>query len=164
MDEPTAETTAEPDAGPFGGMDPEMAANPQPVFRALREDTPVMSIDGVGAVLSRKLEIDEAFRHPEIFSSNMSAVDLKNIRPLIPLQIDPPEHKKYRKLLDPIFAPREMAVLEDPGHPARQRPHRRLRRSRRGRLRQGVLDPVPVAGVPHAARAAPRRAAPASSS
>ena len=23
--------------------------------------------------------------------------------PMIPLQIDPPEHKKYRKLLDPIF-------------------------------------------------------------
>jgi cytochrome P450 len=64
-------------------------------------------------VLTRRAEIDEAFRNPELFSSNMSAVDLKNIRPLIPLQIDPPEHKKFRKLLDPIFAPRQMALLED---------------------------------------------------
>jgi cytochrome P450 len=48
-----------------------------------------------------------------MFSSNMDAVDLKNIRPMIPLQIDPPDHKKYRKLLDPIFAPRRMALLED---------------------------------------------------
>ncbi len=32
---------------------------------------------------------------------------------MIPLQIDPPEHKKYRKILDPIFAPRQMALLED---------------------------------------------------
>jgi len=43
----------------------------------------------------------------------MDAVDLKNKRPMIPLQIDPPEHKKYRKLLDPLFSPRKMALLDD---------------------------------------------------
>ena len=32
---------------------------------------------------------------------------------MIPLQIDPPDHKKFRKLLDPIFAPRKMAAMED---------------------------------------------------
>ena len=99
--------------GPFDGMDQEMAANPQPVFKVMRE-SPVLMIDGVGALLSSKEVIDEAFRHPEIFSSNMDAVDLRNVRPLIPLQIDPPEHKKFRKLLDPIFAPRAMALLEVP--------------------------------------------------
>src|SRR5271167_4834158 len=31
---------------------------------------------------------------------------------MIPLQIDPPEHKKFRKLLDPIFAPRKMAAMD----------------------------------------------------
>jgi cytochrome P450 len=98
--------------GPFDGMDPEMAANPQPVFEAMRE-TPVLPMDGVGVLLSCRAEIDEAFRQPNVFSSNMNAVDLKNARPLIPLQIDPPDHKKYRKLLDPIFAPREMAKLEE---------------------------------------------------
>jgi cytochrome P450 len=93
-------------------MDPEMAARPQPVYAAMRE-CPVMAVDDVGILLSGKAEIDQALRHPEIFSSNMDAIDLKNIRPLIPLQIDPPEHKKYRKLLDPLFAPRKMALLED---------------------------------------------------
>jgi cytochrome P450 len=44
----------------------------------------------------------------------MSAVDLQNVRPLIPLQIDPPDHKKFRKILDPLFAPRRMAQLEEP--------------------------------------------------
>ena len=43
----------------------------------------------------------------------MDAVDLKNKRPMIPLQIDPPEHKKFRKLLDPLFAPRKMALFDD---------------------------------------------------
>ncbi|MGP0032064.1 MAG: cytochrome P450 [Acidimicrobiales bacterium] len=99
--------------GPFGSMDPEVAAHPQPMFKTLRQDCPVMAIEGVGVVLTRKAEIDEALRHPETFSSNMDAVDLKNARPMIPLQIDPPDHKKYRKLLDPIFSPRRMALMDD---------------------------------------------------
>jgi cytochrome P450 len=98
---------------PMAMMDPEMAANPQPVFRALREATPVMVVEDVGVILNSRAEIDEAFRHPEVYSSNMSAVELGNIRPLIPLQIDPPEQKKFRKILDPIFAPKQMALLED---------------------------------------------------
>jgi cytochrome P450 len=73
-----------------------------------------MRVEGVGVVLSRRAEIEEAFRDPELFSSNMSAVDLKNRRPLIPLQIDPPEHIKFRRLLDPIFAPRQVAPMEEP--------------------------------------------------
>jgi cytochrome P450 len=97
---------------PMTAMDPEMAANPQPIFKLMREE-PVMPVEGMGVLISRKVEIAEALRHPEIFTSNMDAVDLKNIRPMIPLQIDPPEHKKYRKLLDPLFAPRKMAAMED---------------------------------------------------
>ncbi len=102
------------DTNPFAAMDPEMAANPQPVFSALRDTMPVMAVEGVGVVVSRRAEIEEVFRDPGTFTSNMSAVDLKNIRPLIPLQIDPPDHKKYRKILDPIFAPRQMALIAEP--------------------------------------------------
>jgi cytochrome P450 len=110
MDEVIEETTA---GSPFASMDPDMAAHPQIMFKALRDECPVMAIEGTGVVLTRKVEIDEALRHPEIFTSNMDAVDLKNARPMIPLQIDPPEHKKYRKLLDPIFAPRRMAAMDE---------------------------------------------------
>jgi cytochrome P450 len=94
-------------------MDEKTAANPQPLFKELRDTMPVIPIAGLGVMVTRKAEADEVFRHPEVFSSNADAVDLKNIRPLIPLQIDPPEHKKYRKLLDPIFAPRQMALIEE---------------------------------------------------
>ena len=99
---------------PMAGMDPEMAANPQPTYKALREAMPVMPVEGLGVVLTRKIDIDDAFKHPEIFSSNADAVDLSNVRPMIPLQIDPPDHKKYRKILDPIFAPKQMALLDEP--------------------------------------------------
>ena len=115
MDVQTETDTPADDGDPFAAMDPEMAANPQPIFQAMRE-VPVMPIDltaGRGVLLSRKEEIDQALRHPEIFSSNMDAVDLKNKRPMIPLQIDPPEHKKFRKLLDPLFSPHKMAPLDD---------------------------------------------------
>ncbi len=99
---------------PFGAMDPEMAANPQPTFQMMMEMGPVLPAEGMGVLLLNREVVDEAFRHPEIFSSNMSAVDLKNARPLIPLQIDPPDHKKFRKILDPLFAPKQMALLEEP--------------------------------------------------
>jgi cytochrome P450 len=105
------ETTEAEGASPFDGQS-DMAANPQPIFQALRQDSPVLALEG-SLVLSRKADIDEALRHPEMFTSNMSAVDLKNVRPLIPLQIDPPDHKKFRKLLDPIFAPRFMTAMEE---------------------------------------------------
>ena len=82
-----------------------------------------------------------------------------NIRPLIPLQIDPPDHKKFRKLLDPIFAPREVAKLEESLVAAVERAHRPVHRPGRGGLLRGVLDAVPDPGLPRPPRAPRRRAA-----
>jgi len=92
-------------------FDAESAAHPQPMFKLLREHAPVMAVAG-GVMLSRKADIDEAFKHPEVFSSNADALNIGNVRPLIPLQIDPPDHVRYRRLLDPLFAPKRMAALE----------------------------------------------------
>jgi len=107
------EETPGADVSLLSMMDEENAANPQPMFKVLRDTMPVIAVDGMGVVVTCKADADEVFRHPEVFSSNADAVDLKNLRPLIPLQIDPPDHKKYRKLLDPIFAPRQMALIEE---------------------------------------------------
>src|SRR2546423_6086809 len=107
----------EPQATPTGGglldaMDPAMAAEPQPLYRTMRETMPVVAMEGA-VVLTRGEDVDHALRPPEVFSSNGSAVDLGNVRPLIPLQIDPPDHVKYRRILDPLFGPRQMAEHED---------------------------------------------------
>lgn len=40
-------------------------------------------------------------------------MNLGNTRPLIPLSVDPPRHVRYRKLLDPLFAPKRTDALED---------------------------------------------------
>jgi cytochrome P450 len=94
-----------------------MANDPPPVYRMMREMMPAVEfIDspaGQMGIICHRRDIEEAFRHPEVFAST-EAVDLSNIRPLIPLNIDPPDHKKYRKILDPLFAPRAMAALEQP--------------------------------------------------
>lgn len=95
-------------------MSPELARNPQPTYAALREGSPVLFVDGVGFIVSSRSGVDEVLRNPDLFSSNMNAHDLKTKRPLIPLQIDPPAHRTYRKILDPLFAPQKMRALTEP--------------------------------------------------
>ena len=94
-----------------------MANEPQMIYRSMREMmAPVEFMDspaGKMGIVCHRRDIEEAFRHPDVFAST-EAVDLSNVRPLIPLNIDPPDHKKYRKILDPLFAPRAMAALEQP--------------------------------------------------
>jgi cytochrome P450 len=94
-------------------MSPELARHPQPTYAALREGSPVLRVDGVGVVVTSRAGVDEVLRNPGLFSSAI-AHDLKARRPLIPLQIDPPAHRTYRRILDPLFAPQRMRVLEKP--------------------------------------------------
>jgi cytochrome P450 len=101
----------------FGGLpaaDPEFARNPQPLYRLLCEGAPVFQADGVGVIVTSRAATDEVLRQADIFSSNVEATDLKTKRPMIPLQIDPPAHRNFRKLLDPLFAPARMKELEEP--------------------------------------------------
>lgn len=112
MDESSDTQAGTGGGSPFDLMPPEMAACPQPLLRDLRAGSRMLSMEGAH-VLLRRADIDEALRDPKRFTSDVSAVDLGNVRPLIPLQIDPPEHKKFRKILDPLFAPRQVAMMEE---------------------------------------------------
>jgi cytochrome P450 len=99
-----------------GEVDPEALAHPQPLFRHLRDAGPVISggPEAAGVVyVGGDAEVRHVLQHPDVFSSGIDAVQIGQVRPLIPLQIDPPEHRTYRKLLDPIFAPKQVARLED---------------------------------------------------
>ena len=92
-----------------------VCADPVPFYRELRELVPVANLMGLAGthILSRYDDVRFALQHPEIFSSAFAAVDIGQTRPLIPLQIDPPDHVKYRRVMDPHLAPREMAPWED---------------------------------------------------
>jgi cytochrome P450 len=86
-------------------------AEPQPRYRQMIEQGGfVKPMDGFAMVFSRDLA-DFVLRNHELFSSKVE-MNLGNVRPLIPLNVDPPDHSKYRKLLDPLFAPKQMEAQE----------------------------------------------------
>jgi cytochrome P450 len=86
-------------------------AAPQPMYRDLIERGGMVSpMDGIVMVFSRELN-DFVLRHHELFSSRVE-MSLGNVRPLIPLNVDPPKHSKYRKLMDPLFSPKRMDEQE----------------------------------------------------
>ena len=108
--------TALDDAAAFDPDDPALHRDPQQMYGMLREHAPVMEIS-MGptyqtTMVSLHDDVVTVLRNPEVFSSKADAVNIGQIRPLIPLQIDPPDHSKYRKLLDPLFAPKKVATLE----------------------------------------------------
>lgn len=95
-------------------IDLESLAHPQPLFKDLRMAGPAIPMDDIGmTIVGNHVDIREILDHPEIYSSNADTVQIGQVRPLVPLQIDPPQHKNYRKILDPIFAPRKVALMED---------------------------------------------------
>jgi cytochrome P450 len=96
---------------PEGFMDSDVSAHPQPYYRRAQGEGAVVA-GTFGPQVVRRNAVEYVLQHPEEFSSAMDAVDLGQSVPLIPLQVDPPDHRNYRRLLDPIFAPRQMNVLE----------------------------------------------------
>jgi len=85
---------------------------PQPNYRTLLEQGGfVQPMEGMALSFSRA-NTEFVLRHHELFSSRVE-MNMGNVRPLIPLNVDPPRHSKYRKLLDPLFAPRRMEEQEE---------------------------------------------------
>lgn len=87
----------------------QMAA-PQANYRRLIEGGGFARSDMLAQTFSRELT-DYVLRHHELFSSSI-LLPLGNVRPLIPLNVDPPQHSKYRRILDPLFASKRMDAQE----------------------------------------------------
>ena len=52
-------------------------------------------------------------RHSAVLGTGGHGSQFGNDNPLIPLEIDGEDHRKWRRLLDPLFAPKRVVVLED---------------------------------------------------
>jgi cytochrome P450 len=71
-------------------------------------------VEGDGAwFLTSADAVQYAHHHPELFSSARAFDSIGSPLPLIPLAIDPPEHVRYRRVLDPMLAPRVVNAMED---------------------------------------------------
>lgn len=92
----------------------DLTGPPQEMYKFLRDHMPVMAVEHemmTGTSVALHDDVMFVLQNPDIFSSD-GAAEIGQVRPLIPLEIDPPEHSKFRKLLDPLFAPRRVAELE----------------------------------------------------
>jgi cytochrome P450 len=89
-------------------------ADPRAYYDGLRAKGDLDTEEGFEGRIQvlRQKDGERIMRDAETFSSGMEASQHGNARPLIPLQIDPPDHVRYRRLLDPVFAPRTVARLE----------------------------------------------------
>jgi cytochrome P450 len=84
----------------------------QQVWERLRTGPAVRDTGGGTATMVAPGAVDEYLHRPTLMSSNPDALFMGSETGLIPLQVDPPDHVRYRRMLDPLFTPPKMATLE----------------------------------------------------
>jgi len=97
--------------------DPDQAADPFSVFEQFRGKPLLWSGRYGGFWIATSAEIVRAvYQDPELFSSRLTGIPAGTFwpRPLIPLELDPPEHRKYRKVLVQPFSARSVSRYEEP--------------------------------------------------
>jgi cytochrome P450 len=92
--------------------DAPMAADRTAGWRYVRAPGDVFEANGTWYLTSREA-VQFAHRHPELFSSAKAFESLGSPVPLLPLAIDPPDHVRFRRVLDPMLAPRVVNRMED---------------------------------------------------
>jgi cytochrome P450 len=86
-------------------------AQPQTVYYDKAQNVRAEYIDGA-LHLYRHQDILRVNRHPAVLGNGGRGGSFGHDARLIPLEIDGEDHKKWRRLLDPMFAPKPVARLE----------------------------------------------------
>jgi cytochrome P450 len=81
-----------------------MAADRGAGWKALRDAGPVVFMNGY-YYLTRREDVLAALRSPNVFSARLALQPPGSPIPVIPLGFDPPEHTRYRRILQPFFSP-----------------------------------------------------------
>jgi cytochrome P450 len=102
--------TAGPEARPLRLDQLPMAEDRTAAYSFLREAGPVLRT-AFGAYLITSSEAAEfALKNPGTFSSQRAFDLVGSPLPLVPIAFDPPEHTRYRHVLQPFFSPRGVAA------------------------------------------------------
>src|SRR3954453_2683134 len=86
---------------------------PQMAFVALVASDAPSRADGM-LVVAGRAEMADLLRHPAVRATDGVHYNMGAQRPLIPLDLDGEQHRRYRRLLDPLFVPKQVAWLEEP--------------------------------------------------
>jgi cytochrome P450 len=89
----------------------EYLRDPRAWWRHLRESGPEAFVDGCPVFASHGL-VAQVLHDTDTFSSVAARETGTNELPMLPLEVDPPEHRPYRRLLDPIFSPKNISTME----------------------------------------------------
>ncbi|MBV8862779.1 MAG: cytochrome P450, partial [Mycobacterium sp.] len=81
-----------------------MSADRGAGWKVLRDAGPVVFMNGY-YYLTRREDVLAALRNPQVFSSRLALQPPGSPIPVLPLAFDPPEHTRYRKILQPFFSP-----------------------------------------------------------
>ena len=73
-------------------------------WKVLRDAGPVVFMNGY-YYITRREDVLAALRNPKVFSSRLALQPPGSPIPVVPLGFDPPEHTRYRKVLQPFFSP-----------------------------------------------------------
>ena len=101
------ETTSAPELS-FASL--PMAVDRGLGWQVLRDAGRVVFVDG-WFYLTHREDVLSALRNPELFSSKKAFDVLGSPLPLVPIAFDPPEHTRFRKLLQPFFSPHTLAEM-----------------------------------------------------
>lgn len=103
----------------YSPFDPEVIADPYPVYRALRDHAPVhWSPEASTWVLSRYDDVSAALADPATYSSASGVfptppeMDMTEVFLPMLVMSDPPRHTQLRQLVSRAFTPRRIAALE----------------------------------------------------
>jgi cytochrome P450 len=102
------------------GMKPEAGADPHAALSCLRDGPRIFysarnTAEGYGTwVLTRAEDMRRVLQDAETFSSHRKLFSplVGEDWPLVPLEVDPPEHTRYRALLNPMFSPKRMQQMQ----------------------------------------------------
>lgn len=111
----------------FNFADPAVQECPYPFYQAMREHDPVFQLPGMGFfIISRYEDIVEALGRPDLFSSKLgfrgrelpdsvkAVFEEAGLGEEVPTLVsnDPPEHTRFRRLVDQAFTPKRVAGME----------------------------------------------------
>lgn len=101
----------------YDHYNPGFALDPHAQYSEMRDKCPVAFSENYGGyyVLTKYEDIHEVMQNPDRFSSWPADTPPTpgHNRALIPLEVDDPEHKRYRRLVDPLFRPKAIKGIED---------------------------------------------------
>jgi cytochrome P450 len=136
-------------------LDPDVLANPYPLYRRLREEDPVHWDPYLHAwVVTRyeeAVQVLHRFRASRTPSpERLSALGMSELTPIAELMVrqmlflDPPEHRRVRRLASAAFTPRRVARLRDRIRQVAVSLLERLEGSPQFEVMAGLANPLPA--------------------